>query len=223
MSETGTQGTPSGESQAGAGAPAPGDPGAGATGASDADSFASERALLEQQRQSWQGRADRAEQELAALKAAQSQTPAPNAEPTPPASPVDVASLVRQELRRAAEITSVTGALREQFPYAGSVLDRSDSFDNVEQLKVAAENEHKRIEALIGPALTAAAEAATKPYVERFGALQAPPAGAAPGEGLGLPTLAEVERMSLSEQDALEKAHPGHIESLHREALQRLI
>lgn len=130
---------------------------------------------------------------------------------------------MRQELRRAAEITSVTGALREQFPYATSVLDRSDSFDNVEQLKVAAENEHKRVEALIGPALTAAAEAAITPYVERFGALQAPPAGAAPGEGQGLPTLAEVERMSLDELTALEKAHPGHVDTLHREAFQRLV
>ena len=86
-------------------------------------------------------------------------------------------------------------------------------------MRLAAENEQKAFNDQVTPAVEAAVAAALEPYVKRFGALQAPPTGGADGAGQGLPTLAEVERMSLRELDALEKQHPGLQDRLLNEAL----
>jgi hypothetical protein len=122
-------------------------------------------------------------------------------------------------LRRDRQIQSALGALKEQFPNAKRTFAEADSFESVEALTLAAENEQKAFTEQVGPAVQAAVDAALAPYVKRFGALQAPPTGGTDGAGQGLPTLAEVERMSLSELTALEKEHPGHQDRLLREAL----
>jgi len=209
-----TQDGTSGEAEGG-GQPAPAAP-SGGTGTVDsgADAFATERAQLQAQAREWQGKYDRLQQETSAPPAA-------------PAAPAPTGEFLtrddfRSELRRQRELDSAVGALKEQFPNAARTLGNVDSFDSVEALTVAAENEQKAFEAQVTPAVEAAVAAALKPYVDKFGPIQTAPAGAVPGQGDGLPTLAEVERMSLSEQDALEKQHPGLIDRLHRERFSQL-
>lgn len=215
MSETTTQTTASGETETGGQPGGSGDSGSGGTTTPPADQFAQREAHLETQRREQQARADRAEAELARLRAAQ--TPAAPA----PTGDFLTKDAFREELRRQRELDSAVGALREKFPFAGDVFDRVDSFDNVEALSVAAENAHQRVAGLLDPAVQAAVNAAIKPYVDRYGALQQPPAGTKPGEGEGLPTAEEIARMSLAELDALEVAHPGHAKRVVNEAFSR--
>jgi mRNA-degrading endonuclease toxin of MazEF toxin-antitoxin module len=184
---------------------------------STADPFAEERAQLQAQARSWQSRYDQAE---AARVAATTPAPDPAPATTAPApTGLDVSEIIRAELRRATEFHSAVGALKEQFPNATQALANADSFANVEQLRVAAENEQAAFNAQVSPAVAAAVEAALAPYVQRFGSLQVAPAGATPGQGDGLPSLQDINAMSLDELDALNKAHPDLIARLHREAL----
>jgi len=214
VSETVTQDPASGEPTGGE-QPTPVTPsGDGVTVTPTADAFAEERARLQAQARDWQGKYDR-------LKAETTVTPEPTAAPAP-TTPLDVEAAVRSALRRQREFDSAVGALKEQFPNATNALANVDSFESVEALQVAAENEQRAFEAQVTPAVEAAVAAALKPYVDKFGPIQTAPAGAVPGQGEGLPTLADVERMSLREQDALEKQHPGLIDRLHREAFTRL-
>lgn len=209
MAETSTQ---SGASGTEGGSP-PAIPGAPATATPGADAFAEERARLEAQRAEWQSKADRQAAEAARLQAeldaarAQSQTPAAP-------SPVDVKSVLREELQRVRQMDAAVASLREQYPGASEVFERVDQFDSVEQLQVAAEQAHARFTSQVGPAVEAAVTAALKPYVDKFGPLQTPPPAATPGAGDGMPTLDEVSRMGLKELDALEKAHPGYVDRL---------
>lgn len=126
---------------------------------------------------------------------------------------------MRAELRRQREIDLAAGALKEQFPNATTTLANLDSFESVEAMRFAAENEERAFQEKVSPAVEAAVAQALKPYVEKFGSLQTPPAGAAPGAGDGLPTLVEIQAMSLDELDALEKQHPGLHSRLLNESL----
>ena len=141
MAETETQDGASGEPTGGV-EPTPAAP-SGESGAvtPTADAFATERAQLEAQRAEWQGRYDRLKAEMD--RSAPAPTPTT---PTEPAAPVDF----RAELRRFRQLDAAVGGLREKFPLATDVFDDVDSFDSVEQLAVAAENTHRRMEALLG-------------------------------------------------------------------------
>lgn len=208
--------TPSGESgePQGGGEPTPASSGSVAPVASTADSFAAERATLQAQAREWQARYDR-------LQASTATAPDPTPAPAPATDQFLTREDFRAELRRQRELDSAVGALKEQFPNATRTLSNVDSFDSVEALKVAAENEQSAFASQVGPAVEAAVQAALAPYVAKFGPLQVAPAGAQPGQGDGLPTLGDIDRMNLDQLDELEKAHPGLIGRIHREALTR--
>lgn len=216
MAENVTPDPASGAPEGGTPPTPPAASGEGAPVVSTADAFAAERAQLQAQARDWQAKYDR-------LQASQAVPAATTPAPAPATDQFLTRDAFREELRRQRELDSAVGALKEQFPNAVRTLSNVDSFDSVEALQVAAENEQKAFSDQVGPAVQAAIDAALKPYVDKFGPLQTAPAGAQPGVGDGLPTLADVERMSLSEQDALEKQHPGLIDRLHREAFSRLI
>jgi hypothetical protein len=131
----------------------------------------------------------------------------------------DIQELLRTELRRQRQIDGAVGALKEQFPNATRTLSAVDSFDSLEALQVAAENEQKAFNDQVGPAVQSAIDAALAPYVAKYGPIQTAPAGAAPGQGDGLPTVQDLDRMSLDQLEALDKEHPGLIARIHREAL----
>ncbi len=107
--------------------------------------------------------------------------------------------------------------LREQFGSADPALfDEADTrFDSVEAFKAAIEQSHRSIEERVTAATTAAEEALRARYAERYGPLEIDAPGAeAPAGGDGLPTIAQLQAMSMSELDAFEAQHPGVIDRI---------
>jgi len=173
-------------------------------------------AQLEAQGRGLQGALDRAVSKLESLGA----QPPTDPTPAPPAAGSALTEARMMELlRRQREIDTAEGALKEQFPNATTTLSDLSKFESFEAMRVAAENEEKAFQDKAASAIDAAVADALKPYIDKHGPIQVPPAGAAPGAGDGLPTLAEVNRMSLDELDALEEAHPGLHKRLLNESL----
>lgn len=214
MTETVTPNDSSGGAPGG-GDPTPAPP-SGGTGEAPADASAFEAriAQLEAQSRGLQGALDRA---LAKLEQAGG-TPDPT--PTPPAPSGGLTlEQMRAELRRERELSSARDALKEQFPNATRTIAGFDSFESYEAMRVSAENEQKAFDAQVAPAVEAKVAEALKPYVDKFGPIQTPPAGGQPGAGDGLPTLEEIQAMGLGELEALEKEHPGLHQRLLNESL----
>jgi hypothetical protein len=197
-----------------------GDPGTGtpAEGASatatpptdGGDAFAEERARMQAQIRALQSDRDRERARIQALEKQGAGSPAQ--ETTERFLTRDE---FRAELRRQREFDSTVSALRSEYELAdGSIFDRVDSFDSLEQLREAAASSHQRVKDLLEPALKAEREQIEAQYRERFGPLNVPPPGGTEGTPDGLPTFEQVARMSLDERDALDRQHPGLVTRL---------
>jgi len=156
---------------------------------------------------SWQSRADKAERERDQLKA-QLDARATSTEPSQPAT----AGLSAADLHAALQVYSAAESVKSDFPEADSGLFSDLSqYGSVEALRAAAQRSHESRKAQ-KDAMRAEIEADIRSkYAEQYGELreEQPPSG---GETpTGLPTIAQIRAMSLSEQTEFEKANPGVI------------
>jgi hypothetical protein len=200
------------------------DPGSVADGAAggsqtDAGSLATDQvAAAEARARSWQARADRLQAELAAAQAGTSvETPAA----TGPITADAVADVVWDALADRDRLTAAYQHVREKFPNAHpSILQHVRDYESPEAFVAAAAESHTA-ETGWRQSLREQMDAEIRQQYG-IGDQQAPatPAGAAakPAAPTGKPTLDEVRSMDSAEMDQLEKEHPGHIESLLREA-----
>ena len=201
-------------------APAPGSETPGSTSGSqpDADTFAAERSQLDLRVRQEQSRADRAEAELARLRAAQTPGDAPTTDGTAGLTLADI----RAEMLRTQAIAEALPGLREQFKYAdAAIFARAHEFDSAEALAAAAEDSHKSVEERIQPAVEARLTELREQYAARFGPLTediAPPGGESSSVIPGMPSAEELNRMSFSEYREFAEANPEYVKSLLRTA-----
>lgn len=175
-----------------------------------ADAFADERNKLNAQIRDFQSQKDRLAKEVADLKAASGgSAPAPGSTTQPePLSAEGVMAL----LKRDRELTSAVSQFKSDFPLADpAIFAGYDGYDSVEAFRAAAESSHGAVKSLVdqavGPQLTAAVEAALKPYVEKYGRLAAPPAPAGEGTPTGMPSREEVRQFSADQLAVFVEKH----------------
>lgn len=178
-----------------------GAPGDGASGDQNSEALRN----LQAQRDRQAAEITRLKADLAAAKPAATQPSPAQAEPLS-------AEGVMALLKRDREMTSAVSQLKSEFTLADeAIFTGYDQFDSVEAFRAAAESSHGRIKGLVDaqvqPQLTAAVEAALKPYVEKYGRLAAPPAPAGEGTPTGLPSAEEVRRMSADQLSAFVAKH----------------
>lgn len=182
------------------------DDGAGAGSQAAADTFAAERETFESQRRALQSERDRLKAELDKLKAGA--TPAAPAQTETALTAESVMALLKKDR----EMTALAADLKGQFTLADPTLFQSyESFDNADAFRVAVENSHNsvkaRVEAETQPAIAAAVEAAIAPYIQRYGRLAETPQTTEGAAATGLPTIAQVQAMSMAEMEALVAQH----------------
>lgn len=206
----GTASTDSGTTDAGTGALDPAT--STGTGAQpDAGALASQLEAADRRARDEQSRADRLQAQLDKLQA----PPAPPSDSQQkPAEGLTLAE-IRAELRRDREFALAESTLKGQYGSAdpGLFRDAADRFDSVEAFTAAVEESHRSIEQRVAAAKEAAEQELRAKYAEQYGPLE-PDVNGTEAQGDGIPTLAQLHRMSLAEQDALEAKHPGIIDRI---------
>jgi len=181
---------PSGDGGAGSGTEGSGG------GSQTADAFAEERARLEQRARDFQSAKDKAETELAALKAAST----PAATEAQPLTAEGVLSL----LERRDAIAAVKASATEQFPNADpSILARASEYESAEALTAALQASDASIKAQVDARLQTEADALVARYREKFGDLDPTPPNSDPEAAGGDPTIEQLAAMSSAEFDAV--------------------
>lgn len=130
---------------------------------------------------------------------------------------------MRAELRRDREFALTESTLRGEFASADAGLFSNpvDRFDSVEAFRAAVEESHRSIEERVAARAAAQEQELRAKYAEKYGPLEPDVPDASVPAGDGIPTLAQVQRMTLAQQDALEAANPGVIDRIIETASRR--
>jgi hypothetical protein len=195
------------------------DGGAPSTGsvADGGDSFAAERAKLEAQSRRLQSERDRLAVELDRARATDTATGSEGAD-----TGLTLAEF-RAEMRRATELQSSVSSLKAEYPYANpDLFARVDSYDSVEQFVGDVQASHQHVAAMIQPAVDAGISKVRADYEAKFGPIaSSSPSATEDGSPSGLPeSVAAYQALTWSEQDMIDKQHPGLLERLMTKALQ---
>lgn len=160
---------------------------------------------------SFQAAADKANAELAALRAS---APKP-ADGTGGGTGAADGGLDLQSLRNsllgdvmgATRIAQAVPTLQQQFPKADpAIYDRLADFGSVDALRVAIEDSHRRVSDILASDLKAQEDKLRAEFASKIGAGGGAAGGVVPD---GEPTLEQLNAMSTSELHALEQKTPG--------------
>jgi hypothetical protein len=173
----------------------------------------------EESRRRYQGEFDRVKAELDRWKSTQS-TPAPSTDAGQEGfDPAEFRRQLLSDVFGASQLSQVSEQLKAQFPHANPSLftaERLATFGNAEALRLAAEDSHNRVAAILA-ADREAREAELREQLASGTAGSHGPAGNTPPPS-GDPTLEQLSSMTLSEIDALEAANPGVVDRVMAQA-----
>lgn len=198
--------------------PSADDAGEGGSGAAgDPGSLGSEdtRVWMERAR-SWQGRHDKLQAELDAMR--KSDGDGDGGGDTGGGVSLDAVERVATDaFFKAQEVLAARDDLRTRFPDVAEL--RPDLFAdvrryrNIHEFEAAVEAAQDTLGERLKSRLDAREKEIREEYAKRYG-IKSAPAGGKGSVAPGVPTLAEVHGMSISEMDALEMKHPGLIDEL---------
>lgn len=182
----------------------------------DAGALASQLEAANRRARDEQSKADRFKAELDKLKGASTE-----AQPAP--TPGITLEQLRSENRRVREFLRAETELQTAFGSADPALfeDADSRFDSVEAFRAAVEESHRSTEALVASRVEAKLQEERAKLAERFGPLDLDSPDATTPTADGLPTLAQLERMSMAEMDALDAKHPGVIDRIIQTASRK--
>lgn len=162
----------------------------------------------------FQGRADRVQQQLAALARGDDPgTPSPKPSGTSGFDPEKFQSELLGKTYGALTLLNAVPGIKAEFPNADPTFfdpDMLQDFGSAEALRAAVEADHKRVQALIDAALVAAGGA---PGAGTAGGAASPlgPAGAGGQSVAGEPSVQDLAKLTVDDLAQYELDHPGVI------------
>ncbi len=210
-----------------AGTPSTLDPGTGSEQGVVNDSQASrsrDAEYWESQARSWQSRYDQAAAQRDALYTqAEETTPADtmgDEEEYDGLSVADIQGVIREELVRTRVFLSEADALRARYPdvaaLAPALFEDPNAFDSPEAMRASIENLNASLEARWADREAKLRQELGAPRVN----VPASPVSAEPQQSQGLPTIEQINNMSVSEMERFENQYPGLIEQITINAMQ---